>query len=376
MPANDKEARVPIYFTPQDRRHGGGRGSSRRPRASTPRARSPSIKAVDAQRAARRDQGRRATPSGATSSSSAASTQDKTLWNWRKMIVDGQGSTRPARTARSTLLDYDGLARRRRTRSCSAWPRSTRACGLKARLERGRRRGRSRSCHEGFEIGVARTRRHEDGVRLHAAARATSTATARCTARARCGWRRRATRSSRCATSRYARTRRTSSVLLLARTVTRIGDFTEITPELVEGLYAADFDHLQRLYERINTRRRGGGGGGLPGAARSSSRSTSPRSRTGAWGNDAAVSRAAARGDGPPRVSPPLAARHDPRPRARRPPALPPRGGRADELSYGRRTTDATRTADRPGRAAPARSPRSSAARDWTATGRGRGRPA
>ena len=43
------------------------------------------------------------------------------------------------------------------------------------------------------------------------------------------------------------------AVLLLARTVTKIGDFTEITPELIEGLYAADFDHLQRLYERINT---------------------------------------------------------------------------------------------------------------------------
>ena len=43
------------------------------------------------------------------------------------------------------------------------------------------------------------------------------------------------------------------SVLLLARTITRIGEETEITPDLVEGLYAADFDHLQRLYERINT---------------------------------------------------------------------------------------------------------------------------
>jgi hypothetical protein len=43
------------------------------------------------------------------------------------------------------------------------------------------------------------------------------------------------------------------SVLLLARTITRLGDQTEITPELVEGLFAADFDHLQRLYERINT---------------------------------------------------------------------------------------------------------------------------
>jgi hypothetical protein len=43
------------------------------------------------------------------------------------------------------------------------------------------------------------------------------------------------------------------SVLLLARTVTRIGAVTDITPSLVEGLYAADFDHLQKLYERINS---------------------------------------------------------------------------------------------------------------------------
>jgi len=43
------------------------------------------------------------------------------------------------------------------------------------------------------------------------------------------------------------------TVALLARTVTKIGTVTEITPELVEGLFAADFDHLQRLYERINT---------------------------------------------------------------------------------------------------------------------------
>ncbi len=43
------------------------------------------------------------------------------------------------------------------------------------------------------------------------------------------------------------------SVLLLARTITRIGDHTEITPDMVEDLFAADFDHLQRLYERINT---------------------------------------------------------------------------------------------------------------------------
>jgi len=43
------------------------------------------------------------------------------------------------------------------------------------------------------------------------------------------------------------------TVLLLARVVTKLGDVTEVSPEVVEGLYAADFDHLQRLYERINT---------------------------------------------------------------------------------------------------------------------------
>jgi hypothetical protein len=43
------------------------------------------------------------------------------------------------------------------------------------------------------------------------------------------------------------------TILLLARTITRLGTITEVTPTLVEGLYAADFDHLQRLYERINS---------------------------------------------------------------------------------------------------------------------------
>ncbi len=43
------------------------------------------------------------------------------------------------------------------------------------------------------------------------------------------------------------------NVLLLARTITRIGSITNVTPALVENLYAADFDHLQRLFERINS---------------------------------------------------------------------------------------------------------------------------
>jgi len=43
------------------------------------------------------------------------------------------------------------------------------------------------------------------------------------------------------------------SVLLLSRVVTRVGDVHDVTPELIEELYASDFDHLQRLYERLNT---------------------------------------------------------------------------------------------------------------------------
>jgi hypothetical protein len=43
------------------------------------------------------------------------------------------------------------------------------------------------------------------------------------------------------------------AVLLLSRVVTRIGTVTEIDPALIEKLFAADFDHLQRLYERLNT---------------------------------------------------------------------------------------------------------------------------
>ena len=43
------------------------------------------------------------------------------------------------------------------------------------------------------------------------------------------------------------------TVLLLSRVITRIGPVADVTPDLVEELYAADFDHLQRLYERINT---------------------------------------------------------------------------------------------------------------------------
>src|ERR671914_660051 len=54
------------------------------------------------------------------------------------------------------------------------------------------------------------------------------------------------------------------TVLLLSRVITRIGEVTDISPELVEELYAADFDHLQRLYERLNTDGEAVGAGTCP----------------------------------------------------------------------------------------------------------------
>ena len=64
------------------------------------------------------------------------------------------------------------------------------------------------------------------------------------------------------------------TVLLLSRVVTRIGDLTDVTPATVEELYAADFDHLQRLYERLNTDGEAGGIGHVPGVLVTRSKST------------------------------------------------------------------------------------------------------
>jgi hypothetical protein len=51
---------------------------------------------------------------------------------------------------------------------------------------------------------------------------------------------------------RVARNRAYLVVLLLSRVVTRLGTLAEVTPEVVEGLYATDFAHLQSLYRRLN----------------------------------------------------------------------------------------------------------------------------
>lgn len=42
------------------------------------------------------------------------------------------------------------------------------------------------------------------------------------------------------------------SVLLLSRVVMRLGEIAEVTPAVIEGLFASDFAYLQELYLRLN----------------------------------------------------------------------------------------------------------------------------
>jgi len=42
------------------------------------------------------------------------------------------------------------------------------------------------------------------------------------------------------------------TVLLLSRTITRLGTVTSVTPGVIEGLFAPDLAFLQDLYRRVN----------------------------------------------------------------------------------------------------------------------------
>jgi len=41
-------------------------------------------------------------------------------------------------------------------------------------------------------------------------------------------------------------------IILLARVITRLGDVSQITTKVIEGLYAGDLAHLQSLYNELN----------------------------------------------------------------------------------------------------------------------------
>ena len=42
------------------------------------------------------------------------------------------------------------------------------------------------------------------------------------------------------------------SVALLARVITQLGSLERVGPEVIEGLFSADFIHLQELFVRLN----------------------------------------------------------------------------------------------------------------------------
>jgi hypothetical protein len=41
-------------------------------------------------------------------------------------------------------------------------------------------------------------------------------------------------------------------VVLLSRVITRLGDLSNITPKIIEGLFSSDLSFLQDFYQRIN----------------------------------------------------------------------------------------------------------------------------
>jgi hypothetical protein len=41
-------------------------------------------------------------------------------------------------------------------------------------------------------------------------------------------------------------------VVLLSRVISRLGSVSQVTPKVIEGLYAGDLAYLQELYNRIN----------------------------------------------------------------------------------------------------------------------------
>lgn len=43
-----------------------------------------------------------------------------------------------------------------------------------------------------------------------------------------------------------------ASVLILARVIKKLGTLTEITPDVIENLYACDINFLQNMYQTIN----------------------------------------------------------------------------------------------------------------------------
>ena len=44
-----------------------------------------------------------------------------------------------------------------------------------------------------------------------------------------------------------------ATVIILSRVIVRLGDITEVTPQVIENMFASDLGYLQTLYRQINS---------------------------------------------------------------------------------------------------------------------------
>jgi hypothetical protein len=64
------------------------------------------------------------------------------------------------------------------------------------------------------------------------------------------------------------------AVIVLARVITRLGSLPEVSTNVIEGLFASDLAHLERLYEQINS-----GDDAVPGLGSAKSNGNGPARR-------------------------------------------------------------------------------------------------
>src|SRR5215210_2882705 len=122
MPANDKEAHVPIWFT---------------------------LKIGGAEAAGLFKEATGFDSESETSEFKRGIDQDKTLWNWRKMVVDGK-LKEARKDCTVTMLDYMGSPVVTYS-IINAWPKKYTGVGLKADSNEVAVEGIT-LCHEGFDI--------------------------------------------------------------------------------------------------------------------------------------------------------------------------------------------------------------------------------
>src|SRR3954468_2789983 len=171
MPAKDKEAHVPIWFTLKI----GGAEAAGFFKEATGFDSESEVTEI-----------KRSLPNGRTDVIKAMGNtkwgdielkrgidQDKTLWEWRKMIVDGK-LKEARKDCQITMLDYEGSPVVTYS-IINAWPKKYTGGGLKADSNEAPGEG-VRLGHEGFEIQEAqhqgRRTGHEVGIRVRPPARA------------------------------------------------------------------------------------------------------------------------------------------------------------------------------------------------------------